>query len=183
MENIIFVFVERTSADSCALCCILYSVHFTRVQKLLCLHNLQQDFRNRTFPHYKIFLFLCYWFLPIFNLPVRSLKTFVFTHWIYYHTTPKYARNISAESLCKIIIPQHEKGCPDFRQPFLFFYFFQCDPFQICIDENINSSVKYCIHISGFLVGTMILDHSIWLHNVGTNLVTPAIIGHFTTDI
>ena len=92
-KNIIFVFVERTSADSCALCCILYSVHFTRVQKLLCLHNLQQDFRNRTFPHYKIFLFLCYWFLHI-NLPVRSLKTFVFTHWIYYHTTPKYARNI-----------------------------------------------------------------------------------------
>ena len=92
-KNIIFVFVERASADSCALCCILYIVHFAGVQKLLCLHHLQQDFRNRTFPHYKIFLFLCYWFLHI-NLPVRSLKTFVFTHWIYYHTTQKYARNI-----------------------------------------------------------------------------------------
>ena len=56
-KNIIFVFVERASADSCALCCILYSVHFAGVQKLLCLHHLQQDFRNRTFPHYKIFLF------------------------------------------------------------------------------------------------------------------------------
>ena len=63
------------------------------IQKLLCLHHLQQDFRNCSFPHYKIFLFLCYWFLHI-NLPVRSLKTFVFTHWIYYHTTQKYARNI-----------------------------------------------------------------------------------------
>ena len=92
-KNIIFVFVERASADSCALCCILYSVHFAGVQKLLCLHHLQQDFRNCSFPHYKIFLFLCYWFLHI-NLPVRSLKTFVFTHWIYYHTTQKYARNI-----------------------------------------------------------------------------------------
>lgn len=57
-KNIIFVFVERASADSCALCCILYSVHFAGVQKLLCLHHLQQDFRNCSFPHYKIFLFL-----------------------------------------------------------------------------------------------------------------------------
>ena len=103
-KNIIFVFVERASADSCTLCCILYSVHFAGVQKLLCLHNLQQDFRNRTFPHYKIFLFLCYWFLHI-NLPVRSLKTFVFTHWIYYHTTQKYARNI----FCRIIMAHTRK--------------------------------------------------------------------------
>lgn len=128
MENIIFVFVERASADSCALCCILYSVHFAGVQKLLCLHNLQQDFRNRTFPHYKIFLFLCYWFLHI-NLPVRSLKTFVFTHWIYYHTIQKYARNI----FCRIIMAQHEKGCPDFRQPFLFFYFFSAIHFRYAL--------------------------------------------------
>ena len=60
--------------------------------------------------------------------------------------------------------------------------FLQCDPFQICIDEKINASIQHCIHVSGFLVGTMILDHSIWLHNVRTDLVAPADICHFSTD-
>ena len=92
-KNIIFVFVERASADSCALCCILYSVHICRSPKASLPPPPSAGLRNCSFPHYKIFLFLCYWFLHI-NLPVRSLKTFVFTHWIYYHTTQKYARNI-----------------------------------------------------------------------------------------
>ena len=64
----------------------------------------------------------------------------------------------------------------------LYFLFLQCDPFQICINKDIYSAVKHSIHISGLLACTMILDHSIWLHYIRTDLITPSDICYFTTD-
>ena len=56
------------------------------------------------------------------------------------------------------------------------------EPFQIAIDEDIQSAVQYCVHITCLHIGTVILDQCVRLQYIGTDLVAPADLCYFTTD-
>ena len=64
----------------------------------------------------------------------------------------------------------------------LFFLSRQRDPFQVCIDKDINTAVQDCVNITGFLVGTVIFHHSIWLQDIRTDLVSPSDICYFASN-
>ena len=64
----------------------------------------------------------------------------------------------------------------------LFFLFRQRDPFQVCIDKNVNTTVQNCVNITGFFIGSMVFYHGVWLQDIGTDLVSPADICHFASN-
>src|SRR5699024_583118 len=90
---------------------------------------------------------------------VRLVKTHVFLRGICYHT-------------CKDVSSLFSSGL----------FLRQGDPFQICVDKQIDISVHHRVHVSCLFICTVVFHHCIGLHYIGTDLVAPADIRNFAAD-
>ena len=89
-ENIFFIFIERTPADTHCVCGFLNSHYPFRIQQPLRLHDLQQYLRYGFLFQHKIsvFVFHCI----SYPLSVRNMRTVVCQREIFYHRMRRMAR-------------------------------------------------------------------------------------------
>ena len=91
-KNIIFVFVERASADLYHLCGFLHRLHFTGIQQPLRFHNSEQYLRHGFCPQYEERCLLAHpdflpYVLSVYDRHLCSLERF-------YHKNINLARGI-----------------------------------------------------------------------------------------
>ena len=144
---------------------------FDQFLKMFSWNYIQKHFRHSPLFYYKIFILICCLWHPAFpstfTAPCKSLPLQpLYPDIIRKLALPCYRYFVNISMLLLLL-------CRSLRK---------CDPFQICINKDINGTIHNCIYISGFFIGTVIFDHGIWLHNVGTDLVAPADIRYFTSD-
>src|SRR3954471_12443865 len=44
---------------------------------------------------------------------------------------------------------------------------------EVGVDEGVEVTVQYLVHVGGLLAGTVVLDHLVWVENVGADLGSP----------